>query len=122
MEDDVPDVPDVPNSVILFRKILNQVKRGILEGDSNVQDLKKLDERTDRIIQFGNIVISLLNKSTHDTQGHAHILALFKENGFDIAALTSEEHMLCRYYVNNDIHVYTYDLSPTHIDKIIKKS
>ena len=116
------DVPDIPESVVHFRKILNHVKRGILEGNSADQDLKKLDERTDRIIQFGNIVLSLLNKKNHDTTEHAHILTLFETHGFIIAALLPEEREACKYYVNNDIHVYTYDLSPLHINKLIKKS
>ena len=82
MKDDVSDVPDIPRSVVIFRRILNHVKRGILEGNSTDQDLTKLDERTDRIIQFGNIVLSLLNKSTRDPNEHAHILTLFKDNDF----------------------------------------
>jgi len=117
---------EIPSSVKLFRKILNHVKRSFLEGNEtgyskDIHSIKRLDESVDRIQQFGNTVLSLLNDSDINTREHKSVETLFKKYNFTIPTRHNHEHGLCVYYLKNDVFMYPYDLNPSHID-IIEKS
>jgi len=112
--------------IVLFRKILNHVKRSLLEKDQesdnseNIQNIRKLDETTDRIQQFGNIVLSLLRDSDTHTKEHESVKKLFEKYKFVIPVRGTPENDLCVHYLKNDVFLYPYDLNPSHIDTIEK--
>jgi hypothetical protein len=104
---------DLPDNILLFRNILNSVKRKILETNnpsvSSTDCLK-------RILQFGNIVVSLLKDPSHGMEEQTTINDLFKKYEFHLDKLSESDRTLCEYYVNNDVHTYTFDLNPTRFD------
>ena len=117
------DDTEIPKNVVLFRKILNHVKRNLLDKEDSSndnQDIGKLHETTDRIQQFGNIVLSLLRDSDTNTNEHQSVKNLFNRYKFVIPDRGTFENNLCIYYVKNDVFLYPYDLNPSHIDTVEK--
>jgi DNA replication protein DnaD len=120
---------DLPKSVTLFRKILNHVKRSLLEGkydenadEEDAQNISNLKDATERIQQFGNIVLSLLKNSDISTKEQESVKVLFKKHHFYFTTLSPTEHELCEHYVHNDVFMYPYDLNTSHIDVVEKSS
>jgi len=103
---------DLPENIALFRKILNHVKRRVLEN-SNADDS---EECVQRIKQFGNVLLSLLKKSNEDTKEHRSVAELLKKHGFDIHTLSDSDRISCEHYVMNDVHTYVFDLNPSRFD------
>ena len=118
---------ETPDSIKKFRKILNHVKRSLLdnqdvyEDTENIQNVEKIHEITDRIQQFGNIVLSLLEDSDADTKEHKSVKTLFHKYKFMIPSRNTREHKLCVHYLKNDVFCYPYDLNPSHMD-VLEKS
>ena len=116
---------EVPASVKLFRKILNHVKRNLLDkqydenaDNDDIQNIRKLKETVDRIQQFGNVVLSLFKDLETDTREHKSVKNLFQKYEFVIPDSNAPEHKLCIYYLKNDVFLYPYDLNPSHIDSL----
>ena len=118
---------ETPDSIKKFRKILNHVKRSLLdnqdvyEDTENIQNVGKIHEITDRIQQFGNIVLSLLEDSDADTKEHKSVKTLFQKYKFSIPSRSTYERKLCIHYLKNDVFCYPYDLNPSHMD-VLEKS
>ena len=115
---------DLPKSIVYFRRLLNHVKRRLLDGDSsnveNIQNISNLTKTVERIRQFGNIVIAILEGRDADQTEYNTVRNFFKNNHFEFNKLSSEERELCIHYVENDVKMYPYDLNPSHIDAIQK--
>jgi len=103
---------DLPDNIALFRKILNHVKRRVLENG----DIHDSDECVQRIKQFGNVVISLTKDPNENTKEQRSVSDLFKKHGFDFHKISDSDRALCNYYVINDVHTYVFDLNPSRFD------
>ena len=115
---------DLPKSILYFRKLLNHVKRRLLDGDpsakANIQSISNLTRTVERIRQFGNIVIAILEGSDIDQNEYTTVRKFFRNNDFDFSKLSPEERELCIHYVDNDVKMFPYDLNPSHIDAVQK--
>lgn len=119
MEDEKRRLSDLPENIVLFRKIINHVKRSILESNDGEPGEDNSEKCVQRLKQFGNVVISLLENRHEHTKEHKSVMDLFKRYKFDIEKLSESEKDLCNHYVINDAHVYVYDLNPHRFDWII---
>jgi hypothetical protein len=123
------DEEPLPPKIILFRKIINDVKKKILEKhfddsetNDNRQDLTNLNDIQKRIIQLGHITKSLIEHPHTSIPKHSAVVELFKKNKFDFASsLSPSEKDWCLYYIDNDIFTYPYDLNTSHMDAASKK-
>jgi hypothetical protein len=131
----VAEVSDVytpiPKEVDTFRKIINQYKRLMIESlekedaANDIQDLRLVSSLIDRIQHLGNIVILILdvNPESYPPESIKHIeeiLHTFQSRGFIFDNLDNETRKLCKYYVENDIHMYPFDLNH-HSEKTTSK-
>lgn len=129
-------IPPIPESVLAFRRAINEFKRSVmisLESAGN-QDAKKLNDAVERITHFGNLLKYLIEPSatkedavlsykdkgeaqkTMDTVASVH--GFLSKNGVNPDILDDEERDLCSYYIYTDIFVYPYDLSLSHTNSI----
>ena len=116
---------DIPDNIKLFRSIINNFKRKILNqtevynDNEDIQDMNVLNGITRRIKQFGIYLNMILDGSTADANTE-NVKNHFAMNSFDITNLTNEEKDLCRHYIKVDIFMYPYDLRPGHINSSSK--
>jgi hypothetical protein len=116
---------EIPDSVIVFRDIVNRIKKNLLENENNtgdLQDVSKMKEILKRIQQFGNIIHGILDKKVSETEDFKSVFALFKNNKFHIDRLSEEELELCKHYIKVDIFMYPYTISTDHTDDIKKST
>jgi ketopantoate reductase len=104
---------DLPENIVLFRKIINHVKRRVLENNGATDES---EECVQRIKQFGNVILSLLKNPNEDTKECQSVAELFKKHEFDIHKLSDSDKALCKHYVINDVHTYVFDLNPSRFD------
>ena len=115
---------DIPDNIKLFRSIINNFKRKILNqtevynDNEDIQDMNVLNGITRRIKQFG-IYLNMVLDGTADANTE-NVKNHFAMNSFLIANLTDEEKDLCRHYIKIDIFMYPYDLRPGHINSSSK--
>jgi len=126
LDDD--SIPPIPESVLLFRKLLNQFKHAILsqldaEEVADTKDAQKVErfyDAEDRIQQLANIlknVLSLPNsRRKEEVKKMEAVLGVFSKNGFHFEALDDEASDLCMYYVRTDMDMYPFDLNSKHIN------
>ena len=116
---------EIPQSVIVFRDIVNRVKRSLLENEQqsgDLQNISNMNEVLKRIQQFGNIIIAILNNKIGQTEDFKSIYALLKNDKFHIDKLSSDEMELCKHYIKVDIFMYPYTISTDHTDDFSYKS
>ena len=111
------DVPPLPPSVHLFRKVINLFKHNILENkliDKGKQDLTYFNEAGSRIQQFGNILKGLVKGSVRSDSNTTvnNICKLFNTHGIDFETISDEERDLYLYYIKNDTYDAAYSLLP----------
>jgi hypothetical protein len=118
------DVPELPKDVLLFRQVINDIKREIFtrldkesdSGKDGIHSIRRLNEAVDRIKQLGNILIMILKSNDCSVESEyvkeaGPVMDTFNTRGFDFSKMSSESRSLCLHYVWMDIDVYTYDLS-----------
>jgi hypothetical protein len=106
---------DLPESIANFRKTISMFKKKVFEqlespalkGKMSAHDISKFNEATKHIKQFGNILMEILN-GTHVSDKYTDV---FRENNVDLTNLSKEEKDLCKYYIDNDINIYTFDIN-----------
>jgi hypothetical protein len=134
-EDELPPVPD---AVLLFREIINQLKENIwlsLEKKGD-QDPEHVDGALKRIQQLGNtlrymvyaddpgtqnaieLVIQQVGESALDTL--TSLEDMFRDKGVQFEQMTAEERRLCEHYIQNDIGTFPYSVNTAHINSMSK--
>jgi len=116
---------EIPQEVVVFRDIVNRVKRSLLENEQqtgDLQDVSNMNEVLKRIQQFGNIVLAILNNKIGQTEDFKSIFNLLKNDKFHIEKLSSEQIELCKHYIKVDIFMYPYTISTDHTDDFSYKS
>ena len=117
-------VPDMSDNVKIFRHIVNDVKRNVLNESesyrtgSDIQDSSNLNGLIHRIRQFGRIILMILNGS--EDPATKKIREHFLKNELDLSNLSNEDKAACRHYVEIDIKMYTLDTKPGHINSLVK--
>ncbi len=127
------EIPPIPEQALLFRRIINQVKRTILNSleEPGNQAAEMLDLAADRIQQLGNTLREILRRTDpeEDVQEVGpdvekildDVQDLFEEKGMKFEIMNPETRYYCTYYIYTDIDTHAYDLSPDHINSTIRR-
>ena len=106
-------IPPLPPSGERFRKVIEMIKRRILEenltepGKQNISNFKSAGAR---IQHLANVLNNLVDKKEDYNETTSDIRIIFKNHGIDFLNLTDEEHDLFKYYIDRDIIQTPYKL------------
>jgi hypothetical protein len=118
-------VPDPPYEVSRFRSIVNSIKRVLIreleeeDGASNIQDLTRMNGTEQKLKRLAVFLRDILRGSGEHADAQ-RLIPYFQAAGLDLPALPTELRDLCLHFVDVDIGMYPWDLSPVHIDAVQK--
>jgi hypothetical protein len=128
------DVPELPKDVLLFRQVINDIKREIFDrlnkesdaGKDSIHSVRRLNEAVDRVKQLGNILVMILKSDDCSIESKyikeaEPVIDTFNTRGVDFSEMSNESRSLCLHYIWMDIDVYTYDLSCCPEPKRVRK-
>ena len=118
------DDENIPHEILLFRKIIGDIKLKIMEScklinlpdnlssaeEKSLQDPELAKHASVQINNLGQIITLIINSTSENNKEIETVRDEFKRRGFDFESLTPHIRDLCMIYINNDINVGTFSI------------